>query len=197
MRRSQICCALCRLIQGNLDLEYKLSLIHVSIGVAHEALGHADSQLDSFKTALAIRKQLVDTNPDNTEWKRALSWAHFWIGDYYLDEGNVDEALKNIRECMSLRLSLVKANPGDLVAKYDLAWAYHSLGMAFQRKGDLAAAAANFEEALKLRRELVEMDEKNTRWRKDPSPLSRCPSAILPMRRRTQPRQPINTKPPL
>ena len=152
---------------GNLDLEYKLSLIHVSIGVAHEALGHPDRRLDSLKTALAIREQLVDSNPDNTEWKRALSWAYFWIGGYYLDEGNVDEALKNIRQCMSHRLDLVKANPGDLVAKYDLAWAHHYLGMAFQGKGDLAAAATHFEEALKLRRELVEMDGKNARWRKD------------------------------
>jgi tetratricopeptide (TPR) repeat protein len=152
---------------GNLDLQYKLSLIHVSIGVAHESLGHPAERLGSLKAALAIRKQLVEDNPDNAEWKRGLSWAYFWIGSYYLDDENLDEALKNMDSCMSLRLELVNSNPGDLVAKYDLAWAYHTLGVVLQKKRDFASAQTNFTAAYNLRRDLVALDEKNTRWRKD------------------------------
>jgi tetratricopeptide (TPR) repeat protein len=152
---------------GNLDLEYKHSRIFVSIGVAHEALGHGDKRLDSYQAALAIRKRLVDANPDNTEWKRDLSWAYFWIGGYYFDEGDLDEALKNIKPCMSLRLELIKTNPGDLVARYDLAWAFHYLGIIAQKKGDLADAGTNLSEAYRLRRALVDLDDTNTRWSKD------------------------------
>ena len=114
---------------SNIDLQYKLSLIHVSIGVAHEVLGQREKRLESYLAALAIRKQLVETNSDNSEWKRMLAWAYFWIGGYYPDEGNIDEALKNFRPCLALRLSLTKSNPADLVVKYDLAWAYHDLGI--------------------------------------------------------------------
>jgi len=150
-----------------LDLDYKLSLIHVSIGAAYEALGNSERRLYSYKAALDIRKRLVEANPDNAEWKRLLSWAYFWIGGYYLDHGNLAEALNNIKPCLSLRLTLAKSNPGDLVAKYDLAWAYHYLGMAFQKQGDFKAARENFGEAYNLRKELVDLDKNNTKWRKD------------------------------
>ena len=151
----------------DLDLAFRLSLIHVSIGVAHDNLGHREKRLESYQTALTIRQRLVHADPDNAEWKRLLSWAHYWMGTYYLNENKVDEALKHINACMALRLELVRANPGNLVARYDLAWAYHYVGLALQRKGDLVAAKRNFDDAYRLRRELVDLDEHNTKWRKD------------------------------
>ena len=68
---------------GSLDLQNKLSLIHVSIGAAYEALGNRERRLESYLTALKIRKSLVEANPDNAEWKRLLSWAYFWVGGHY------------------------------------------------------------------------------------------------------------------
>ena len=154
---------------SDLNLEYKASLIHVSIGVAQEALGRTDEWLASYIKALEIRKRLHEANPDNSEWTRMLAWAYSWIGSYYLDDGNVIEAIKYLQPCRELRLKLAKTDPGDLVAKYELAWAYHYLGMAFQQRNDFETAAHNFEEAYTLRKELVELDtnRKNATWRKD------------------------------
>jgi tetratricopeptide (TPR) repeat protein len=152
---------------GNLNLQYKLARIHVSIGLANERLDHRDKQLESYKATLAIREQLVKADADNAEWKRDLSWVYFWIADYYLDEGDLDQALDNIKSCMSQRLDLVNANPGDLIARSDLAWAHHTLGVVLLGKGELALARMNLTLAYEQRRALVDLDQTNRQWRKD------------------------------
>jgi tetratricopeptide (TPR) repeat protein len=99
------------------NLEFKLSLIHVSIGVAQESLGRTDEWLASYQTALDIRKRLHEAQPDNAEWTRMLAWAYSWMGSYYLDNGNVAEAMDNFRPSRDLRLKLAKADPGDFVRR--------------------------------------------------------------------------------
>src|SRR5262249_833082 len=87
---------------GNRDLQLKLSLIHVSLATDYEALGRLEEHRQSNLTALAIRKELVDSDPDKAEWKRLLGYAYFWVGDDYLDDGKPAEALKNYQLCLSL-----------------------------------------------------------------------------------------------
>ena len=153
---------------GNPALEFKLSLIQVSLGVAYEALSRPEEHRQAYRDALAIREHLHEIDPDNAEWTRDLAWTYFWVGGDFLDNGDAGRGFEKLP-------AMPVAAPNVSEFRYrqscrqicDLAWAHHAIGLVYKAQGKLKEAEGKFAEAFNLRKELVAADPGNAKWRKD------------------------------
>jgi tetratricopeptide (TPR) repeat protein len=155
------------LAKDNKDIELKLSLILVSLGTDYQALHQDTERLDSNLKALAIRKKLADSDPDDAESQRLLAWSYTWVGGSYEDAGNLLQALQYYQQCLQLRQKLAKEDPANKRAQYDLAWGYHYAANILNSLGKADEAESYFVEAFNIRKELVKFDASNRKWRKD------------------------------
>jgi tetratricopeptide (TPR) repeat protein len=112
----------------------------------------------SWHEAFAIRKKLVEENPNVTAYKSALASSFTQFGIEQGSKKNDQEALKNYQEARKILQVLVANNPETLGFRRDLAKSYFNIGVHLGRLGLKPEAVAVYEQARDHQEKLVQAD---------------------------------------
>lgn len=120
-------------------------------------LGDSAGAMVSYKTSLALRKELVAEEPSNIEVQRELADSYDKIGDMMELSHNMDAASSSYREALTLRQSIFDRNPKEPESVRQLALSFEMVGEMRMKAGDNPGALKNYQKALDLRKSLVSL----------------------------------------
>jgi len=127
--------------------------------------GERDAALVHFRSALALRRQLVEQAPSNTDWKFGLSHILFKLGDMLYAAGEIENALAHYEESQRVREELAAREPDHYGFQHALAAGEERLGNVHQSRGEMDQAFERFQKALAILEGLTKRkpDDRDTR----------------------------------
>lgn len=131
------------------------------IGYLHYVQGDPAAAAPLFREALAARRAVVASIPDDRDAKRALGRSVKAVGETSFLLGDRDGAFRLYDECLALEHELVARNPGVPDLEIDLAVTEGDYGDLCIREGDLAGARSHYDRSIELLRRLSEQDPEN------------------------------------
>jgi len=145
---------------GDPSLEDELASAYENVGDIQGALmqqnvGNTSGAMDSHRKALAIRKALVEADPENRSARHKLGVAYAAIGTLLGQENYFTGALKNDWDAMAIYQALSAENPSDLAGIRDRAHIYMQIAYHLSLKGDFAAAVDNHDKAMEMFKRLA------------------------------------------
>ncbi|MHC4732580.1 MAG: serine/threonine protein kinase, partial [Planctomycetota bacterium] len=152
----------------NLDLKRDLASAYDRVGDIHgglrnPSLGDTAGALENFRTALALRQEVTEADPDDLDTLKALSTSHIRIGDMLTNTSDVAGALGAYREALAIREEVARRDPEY---RLNVSTAMLEVGGALDRTGDLSAGRDYCERALALRKLLLAQDPENKKVRR-------------------------------
>ncbi|MCH8006723.1 MAG: protein kinase [Planctomycetes bacterium] len=134
----------------NIELQRELASAYQRVGdirggTRNPSLGDTVGALESYRTALALRKALGEAAPTDHEILKELAESHRWIGDILKNKGDVAGMRDEYRLALEILEDLAEADP-----KYrrELAFSLNTTGAALARMGRIVEAKAHYERAL-------------------------------------------------
>ena len=127
-------------------------------------MGQREEALESFRDALAIRRELASASP-NTERQLALALSHERVGDELLRLHQRDEALQSFRTSFETREQIVQREPNNLEAQRVLAVSYDRIGLTLG--GSSREAFEAYGKSLAIRERLADAEPRNAVWQRD------------------------------
>jgi len=132
---------------------------------ANMILGHLEEAAKEFQTSIAIREEVLRTDPKKLLIRRNLSKTY---GNYALllgfpwspNLGRFDDARVVAQKSVEIAQAANRADPADLTARRDLATALARLGMIEPAPGDAETSMRELKEAEQLVAPLVAADAK-------------------------------------
>jgi len=104
------------------------------LSVSYDRLARAaagrEEAIKLYSESLAIRQELVDRDPRNADWQRALAASYDDIGNCFLDLGRNDKAVEAYRHGLEIREQLARQNPDIARGRALLAMSLYNLGRA-------------------------------------------------------------------
>ena len=135
------------------DLELKAGL-----GEATFRLGHyeskAETRLELFRRAIAIREELHKARPEVARFKTDLAQAYNSLAVLQTSR-NPEESIRALERSLNLRLELADASPNDPGVQSDLSQSFNNLAFRLQAMGYVAPAVAMYQQALEFARAAV------------------------------------------
>jgi tetratricopeptide (TPR) repeat protein/tRNA A-37 threonylcarbamoyl transferase component Bud32 len=128
---------------------------YVHLGEVRRAEGDSDGALESYATAMALRKRLVKMDGDDAERQRGLSRARTRISAVYRDRGELDRALVELREDQRAWQRLVELDPSSDDHRSYLARTGYEIGEILEGKGQHDDALAEYRDSHAIRQRLV------------------------------------------
>jgi tetratricopeptide (TPR) repeat protein len=137
------------------------------LGTLAAQIGPTEDALVSYRQALALRQALVDKNPEQGTYRRALAKTYTAIGQLDHKAGRYDEAESTFQEALRIQQTLVSTNPDNAEYTNDLAGIHSSLGSVYNLIGKPDLAESNHRTAVTLRDALVRDHRDNETYRRD------------------------------
>jgi eukaryotic-like serine/threonine-protein kinase len=130
---------------GDRELQLELATAYQKVGDAQGRpafanIGDKIGALESYRQALAIRKNLAATGTPDLTLQRDLATNYERIGDTLLTTGQTAEALANYREDLAIRKAILATNPDDRDARRGYATVSQRLAQALAQSGNLPEA---------------------------------------------------------
>jgi serine/threonine protein kinase len=130
---------------GDRELQLELATAYQKVGDAQGRpafanIGDKIGALESYRQALAIRKNLAAAGTPDLTLQRDLATNYERIGDTLLTTGQTAEALANYREDLAIRKAILAANPDDRDARRGYATVSQRLAQALAQSGNLPEA---------------------------------------------------------
>jgi tetratricopeptide (TPR) repeat protein len=133
---------------------------------ANKNLGHLDEAAKDFQTSIAIREELLRTDPNNRSIHRNLMVAY---GNYAMllgipwspNLGRFDDARIIAQKSVDIARAAAEAESGDVTARRDLATALARLGMVEPSRDATEASMRELSEAEQLATSLVAANAKS------------------------------------
>jgi len=144
-----------------------LAEAQISLGLASKASGDFTRAEQSYRSALAIRQQLVEQNPNNTGYQRSLLMAYGHIGDLLgLPENRgldrLPEAVEAFDKAGEIAESMVRLDPANRVALADRATALsRSATCLVEMPNGAERALTNLSQARDILTNLLKADPSN------------------------------------
>ncbi|HRQ76395.1 MAG TPA: serine/threonine-protein kinase [Phycisphaerales bacterium] len=126
-------------------------------------LGNTAGALQSYQTALAIRRQLVEAHPDDMALHGAMAGTMRLVGDLLQWTGDSAGALAHFAEAGGILTRVAAAMPDDRVTQRELAASHLKTGDVTSWQGRHAEAMPHFMTARSIIAELVRTDPDNVR----------------------------------
>jgi len=124
---------------------------------------------ENYRAALVIRERLVEQNPNQTSYLRALLLAYGHLGDVLgLPEnyglGKLPEAVDAFEKAAAIAESMAKRDPANRVASFDEAVALSRASACLLEEPDNGRALAHLSRAESLLNSLIKQDPSNQRY---------------------------------
>ncbi len=134
------------------------------IGELALLIGDLSESHKAYGDALEVIGMIVEDDPDNQDWLRAMSVAYEKMGDVQANVGDEIAALQSYDESLLIAERLADLNPNDEFLKYDLSVAFGKVGDIRMKRSDFDAALLSYESALKLSEQLVRLFPEKDDW---------------------------------
>jgi len=141
------------------ELLRELSLSENRIGEAFSKLGRHEEALQSFRSAIEIRKDLSSASPA-LDPKRDLAVAYERVADELVVLGRREEAISFDNKSLSIRIFLAKVEPSDPQRQEDLAVGYDHAA----RDSEGLDAIDWYDKSLAIRKQLVKSNPTQADW---------------------------------
>lgn len=158
------------------SLQQELALAYQKIGDVqgnpnNANLGDTAGAYESYRKAIQIAKQLITTNPGDSEAQRTLAVIYEKMSDVQSWTGNVPLAVENSRKSLALYETLAKDDLNTPRNKQSLAISYIKLGDIlgnpnFPNVGKIEEALQNYQYALNILQSLSWSDSSNVTVRR-------------------------------
>ncbi len=113
-------------------------------------LGKTTEAIKNYEKFIAIRKELVSTNPDNKRYKNGLAIAYEKYGDFYHILGRTEQTLENYIQSYNISRDLFINNPNSQELKKNLAISHSKLGEIYGSIGNTEMQLENYTQTNKL-----------------------------------------------
>ena len=107
------------------DLELKAGLAEATIRLAASET-KAETRLEGFRRAIAIREELLKARPGDARFKKALAESYNALAVAQIRQ-NPEESFRALQRSIDLRLELADASPDDPDLQADLAQSFNNL----------------------------------------------------------------------
>jgi tetratricopeptide (TPR) repeat protein len=135
--------------------------VHRAIGYERERRGDTSGGVQSFRTALAMARALVDEKPDDLEARTFLARSYESVSDGLVRSGDLDGALQSFQAALKLRQEAAARDPGNAVARRNVAVLHMDLGDVQRDRGHPQEALQSYRQALAIHDALVAADPGN------------------------------------
>jgi serine/threonine-protein kinase len=158
-----------KLMEGQEDARSRRALgqAYFELGRLTDRIGSKAEALAEHERARAIRQQLTDREPANTEFQRDLASSDNAIGKLLVQMGKPAEALAAYERARAVRQRLVDADPSATPYQSDLAWTHNDMGGLFAQSGKREEALAAFERARAIYEKLADANPAVAEYRSD------------------------------
>ena len=113
-------------------------------------LGDTAGAIASYRRAIEMLEKLVQNEPDNREFQKALASNYKSLAYIYEVTGDLALSLSNNQAALDLYRRLVNGNETDFASKLALAECYKGAGDSIASKGDLENALESYRKALEM-----------------------------------------------
>jgi serine/threonine protein kinase/tetratricopeptide (TPR) repeat protein len=146
----------------------QLAFAEDQVGSILEGLGRSTEAKDHFQNSLKLFSQLLEKNPDSTEFKTWVRVEHFRIGNVLLDEGRAKEALEQYYLPYGKQWLDHPLDPTLSSKEAHMSYVAHAnVGDAEMQLGQFSNALPQLEEALRWKKILVDREPNNARYARD------------------------------
>ncbi len=135
--------------------QVRLALCHNNLSQLYLGQGRQAEAVEQQDLALAQQRQLVDKEPDNTQFLRDLAGSLSNRANLYVEQKNVPAALDAQRQALELRRRLVERTPHGFAAQEDLGQSLNNLALTLEQAEQYEEALRLFQECLRVREKLV------------------------------------------
>jgi serine/threonine-protein kinase len=143
---------------------FELAAAHNSVGATLEELGRLAEAQEHYEADLALRRALVERDPENRRWKEFLGTSEEFLGVLLLARG--DPGARAHLEAARVRFDeLVAHDPANGDWRYKQAWSHLWLGRLERAEARPAAARAAWDRAEAIATRLAAEDAKRVDWR--------------------------------
>jgi len=151
-------------------LRNNLASAHNALGAARLAAGRVDEAATAFRSAVAVREELVRDHPTNVEFRRALMVSYGSLGDVLggrigQNLGEVAGATAAFENATALARITMREDPADRRARFDAVNALVRLGgLLADESGAFADALVCLDEADALNGQLIAEEPASDRY---------------------------------
>ena len=134
------------------------SKAHDNLGNVLRIEGDQTRALSEYRASQAIRARLLEIDPHDSSWQRALSVSHNKVGDVLREQGDLTGALAEYRAGQGIRARLLEVDPESSRALRDLTVSHDRIGNVLRASDDLAGALAEYRASESVRKRLLAID---------------------------------------
>lgn len=142
------------------EVKAGLAEVNIRVGVSYVRLGEPAQGMLHFRKALAIRRELSQSEPNNLAYRLDMARALLAVGDTSFRVGDSPTAGESFDESITIIEDIYRQKPTILMVKQEVARANALKGDYHLRNGETEKARGHFEKALSFTKELVKADSK-------------------------------------
>ena len=117
--------------------------------------GDVSSARDALAKSGPLIQLLIETDPNNDNWRRDLSIHHQRMGNLLMAEGNFEDALREYRAGLEIVERLVAQDPGNRLYQLDLSINHEKIGDVLMTRGDAEGALREYRLDLEIAERLA------------------------------------------
>jgi eukaryotic-like serine/threonine-protein kinase len=161
------------------------SIEYQNLALMRDASGERAQALEAYKENLALKLDILRTNPDYRKIRRGVGNATILLGAAMGRMGAREEALKTLNQGIADYEAVAKIRGNDDInTRRELAVAKQKRGDVLLMNGNIAAAQASFHEARQILEPMAKADPQNTLLQFDMAGIEYEESRVLVMSRR-------------
>jgi serine/threonine-protein kinase len=126
------------------------------LGQLTDEIGDRPDALLAYRESLAVRQKLVDADPTNAQFRRALALNHNNIGSVQSSIGRTAEALQSYERALAIQQELADNEPTVAEFQRDLAASHNNMGAVLRITGGSAGSLQAFGRARAIWQKLAD-----------------------------------------
>jgi len=137
------------------DELYRRSQALYQIGEVRFKQGDLSAALEAYQESLVLAQRLVDREPNNGRWLKALGASHFGVGYVFWRQNLLDDAERHFRSYLEIAERLAAMDPDNPEWRLEVAYTHSNIGSVLQARGDLHGALDQFQKTLEIKKDLA------------------------------------------
>jgi len=144
---------------------FELAATHNTVGLVLEQLGRLDEAQEHFEADVALRRELVERDPENQRWRELYGTSGQFLGNLLAMRGETAAARPHLEAVRDLFDELAAHDPENGDWRFKQAWSHLWMGRLEQAEGRHAEALREWRRADAVARELAALDPERADWR--------------------------------